>query len=465
MAAITPPASAPPARVLTDDLDATYLSADHVIHAAKAGTFIPLATEVEVEVDWSGTLEGVAHVGGFFAWNQDTTPGTDLMTGVGFAGTSHITGTSIETIGPAGGPGSVGGASRRFRISGVQPGVETTYEVELGSVGYYESYELGAGSYPIDLALSLDGETLYVTQYTGNRVNRFDSGVRWSVDGMLEDRGSLNGHPGAYGIAVHPTDPDRIAVARSDADTVVEVNPHTNAIYGSYAVTDPHYLAYNADGTKLFVVQNGRDEVTPITIGGAVGAAIAVGDSPWKPIVIGGYLYVACSGANRIDKIDTASHALTSLAMGAATTPVAVAADPDGDRLWVLEKASGTKRARAVDLATFAFTADDPVTGFTSQSANDLAVSPSGRSMVVAGSGTGHDMSTFVLPSKGVAYESATGGDLARLIISAEGDILAINNADTGVIHHWHAARVEIDPTSEFWGGHLNVTIQPAEAP
>jgi hypothetical protein len=243
------------------------------------------------------------------------------------------------------------------------------------------------------------------------------------------------------------------------------VNTATGAVLQTFAITAPSLSVVSTDGTKLFVVRQPTNQIYPITLAtGVVGTAISVAAGPWKPVAQGAYIYVPGSGsgsADAISRIAVSDHSVTTLATGGNTDAVALALVPnDPTKMWVLEK-TGTKRAREIDLTTFTFTGRT-VTGILSQSPNDLGISPSGRSMVIIGSGTGDDMQTFVIPAT-EEYESTAGGDLARIVISNEGDIFAINQVDAGMLHHWHSSSIEIDPTDDFWGGYMQVTATPAE--
>lgn len=442
----------------TVELATPLMLADHVMQKATGGTFTPETSQLDVEVSIAALHTGVAHNIVYFVWNQTVTPGDTLRTGRGLLTGAFVPGTSSKLLGPLTGPGNTGITGRRFRMSGLTPGVPVTWEVFVGATGYYEKIDFAAGSFPVDLCLSNDHRTLYVSMFSGNKVARYDPGNRWMTDGLMVAKTDFTGHTGSYGLAMHPTDSTRMYIARLSLNNVVEVDTRTGTVLRTFAVTSPLFLCVSADATKLFVVRQDNNTVVPITLATAVvGTGIAVGTQPWRLVARDTYVYVPCSTSNRVDRIHTGTHAVTSLSTGAGTSPTWLSLDPTGNRLWVLQKTP--KNVRAIDTTTFTFTADPLVTPLTASSPNAALVSPSGKSMVVLGSGTGNDLETFALPAKGVVYESGTTGDMGVGVLSREGDIFGINVIDAGSLQHWHAARMEIDPTNAFWGSFLDVTF------
>src|SRR5690606_27651401 len=114
------------------------------------GTFIPMRSEVLVDVSYSALIGGVGHMSSFFAWNQKVAPGTDLMTGKGFEFGPFIPDTEHVTIGPSSGPGNTGNTGRKIWLTDLVPGEPVTWELVVGATGYYEEFTLAQ---PVDLAL------------------------------------------------------------------------------------------------------------------------------------------------------------------------------------------------------------------------------------------------------------------------------------------------------------------------
>lgn len=435
------------------ELSSTFTMADHLTVTAYAGTFTPTATTAMVTVGISGLMFGAAHIGAYFIWNDTVTAGDPLLTGDDFQSDPFVTGTEMKTIGPLSGPGNTGDAMRRLLLTGLTPGTETTFEVVVAAVGYFDSYT--TGDFPVDLAIDAAHERLYVTDFTSNKVEVFKTIWRSSSDRQLEKITEFASHTGAYGVATHPTTATRVFVARFGADQVVEINGLTGTVVSTWSVTDPYFLVADPNGTRLWVVRQGTNQVQPITLGGTVGTAITVGAGPYKPVCNATHMFIPCATANAIYRINLSTLAVDNLALGASTAPVALDVSPDGTTLWVLEQTA--QRAREVDLSTFTLTGES-ITSLGA-STSDIQISPSGKSLVIVRGALTTSMQTYVLPPAGVMYESADVQEISRMILGHDGSIYALANGDD-LMYVWHAANLEIDPTDNFWGGYLSVLIE-----
>jgi hypothetical protein len=469
------------------EFTSAYEMADHTVTPALTGTFVPLTDEVEVAINWAGQFAGVAHISAFFAWNQQVAPGTALLTGQGFLNTPHVADTSYETVGSASSvPGTCDGG-RIFRIGGLTPGTPVQWELEIGATGYSEEYTAddmadpvsGAASLPFDLVLNPENTMLAVSQYTQDRVLLLNPGNSWvyGTGGTIKEMGDLRGYNGPAGLCFNQADgfTHFLYVCCLDDDIVKEVDITTNQVTRSWPVTDPTFVT--TAGGYLWVVSQTPATVTPINMSTGVAAtAITVGGFPSKPVVAGDHIYMTCTTPNRVDRIHTGTQALESLsATGVGQQPVAVAVTPDATKVWVLFRGTPVTTENAENLqslatSTFTWTGETGVVGgmnVAGTSGNDIAVSPTGKSIVAVSTSTdpaAHDLHTYVLPSKGVRYEYGNLADpgLARIVIGAEGDIHALEVGSGGGLHHFHAASLTIDPTDIFWGAHGSVTVTPA---
>lgn len=432
-----------------------HTMADHVFtDPLVKGVFVPTSTAIDIDVALASQFSGVAHVGAFFIWNQTVAPGAELLTGAGAASGWTVAGTSQATVGPFSGD-AVANTSRRLRITGLTAGVPVTWALIIGATGYYET--LNVGAFPNDVALSIDGRTAYVAVFTDNKLSVVNVGDRWYEEGISRVSSEITTQSGAYGVCVHPTDATKIYLSRFSANQVVQLNPSTGAVTkGPYSVTGPYWVITNSDGTKLFVIRQSANVVVPITLAtDTIGSNITVPNGPWKPVRVGNYIYVPCSTGNAISRINTTDNTVTNLTV---TGPVAIAANHDGTKLWAVRQAANL--AVEIDVATFALTGNQIS---TSTAKVDLAVSPTSKSLVVIG-GTGKEFQTFVLPQKGTVYEEADiANGLNRVVITPDGDIIALSS-NGNLVHHWHSAKTIIDPSNGFWGSFAEVLVSDSTA-
>lgn len=438
---------------IANSLATSFLHADHVLTTLIAGTFTPTHDTHSVSVSLSGQAQGAAHIGVWLVWNDDVSAGSDLLTGDDFNSDPFVTGSSFKTIGACASSGNVMGLSREVVLTGLTPGLETTYEVVVASIGYFESEVIG--DFPNDLAIDADHQHVYVAAFSSNKIEVFKTVWRQSTDRKIEKVTEWTGHTGVYGLAAHPTDANIIYASRFTTDEVVEINASTGVVSDTWTITDPYYLAVEPDGSHLWVVRQGSNQVQPIAIGGAVGTAVTVGAGPYKPDVDDSYLYVPCATGNRIDRIAFSNSAVTTLNLGASTAPVALSVSPDKQTMWVLEQTA--QRAREVDLTTFSLTGES-ITGIGG-SGSDIQISPSGKSLVIVRGATTTSMQTYVLPASGTLYESADVQEINRMILGHDGSIYAVANGDD-TLYAWHCAYIDIDPTDNFWCGYADVLIR-----
>lgn len=432
------------------------------------GTFTPLTSAVDVEVDWAGTVTGVAHVSTHFAWNQTVSAGTALMTGQGILLSPYIANTSSVNIEGAGGATTMAGANRRFRITGLTPGTPVVWEVGMGSTGYFEAIAAEAGGLYAGMGLSADNQLLYVTDYNLDKVHIFRPGNSWAGGNYakFEKVGELVGHDTVIDVVAHPTNANLVYLALPTPGKVREVDVRTNQIVRSWDVPLVEFLTIHPDGSYLFATE--RYSHTPINLGtGVKGTTVALaGSYLQKPaIASNGVHYIAGTLSDTIYRFTATGTANGTLAAGGAYDPVATSLNADGTRLWVLEQAMD--RARSIDTGTFTWSADTAVTGMAAATPYDMRVSPTGKSMIITGTSPG-SYNSFVLPARSTAFETSDlGYSLGRLMLGPEGDIYA-TKVDGSALVHWHSVDLRIIPSDQpwgpFWGGHLDVSVSPAEA-
>lgn len=442
--------------LVVETLSVAYANAEHTVINMMRGFYTPQSDTILVDVGYSGKLEGAAHMTNFFAWNQGVAEGTDLLTGRGFLSGSYIAGTEYRTLGATSSPGNTGNARRQLVITGLTPGQPMVWQVDVGATGYMET--LYPGDYPLQIARTPNDRVLLVSAYTTNSVKKFDMGNRWSVDGVTREIDQFTVNT-VYGIATHPTDNSIFYAASNGAGEVYEMSVEDGSILRTFAVTTPYHLAVSRDGTKLYV-GNGGTSITPVTLAdGTVGASITVGGYGGASVfrAVGDYIMVPATTGQQVNRITVADDSVTTLAMptaGQEPRGLDAAAD-DESTFWVTTRTPN--EAFEVATETMQLTAapripDAAIDGVPIS----IAASPTGKSVIIA---TGSRiLQTFVLPPKGVFYEEAVGQG-SFIDTDRFGDLWILNQ-NGNEMYHFHAARLDIDPSDDFWSGYADVSIQ-----
>jgi sugar lactone lactonase YvrE len=231
----------------------------------------------------------------------------------------------------------------------------------------------GALAFPADLALSEDGETLYVADVFAYRAVDAAGGAVRDI-ARVHTRGSKLEYP--TGVSVGP---DRVVLASSPAGAVLVYDRRTGqaleVLHGFNAPSDALELVAG----ELLVAEMGGGDLlrvrgetrTKVASGLAAPASLAAGP--------GNSVYVAEVAGGRVSRVDLGSGARTTIVEN-LTLPKAVAVGPDG-RLFVLEL--GERRVISVDPASGAVStvAGDLPVGLVTQPvplAGGIAVSASG---------------------------------------------------------------------------------------
>lgn len=199
--------------------------------------------------------------------------------------------------------------------------------------------------YPSSIAVSPNGERLYVSTLNRDRV--------WVIQAAsLRIVGTIFIEGEIRAIELTP-DGATLYVTRTDRDTVAVVDTTTLQVQEELVVGQrPFGLAFHGPSGRLYVANADSEDVTVVdTLGGTVLATIRVGLNPQNLEVSpdGSRLVVINAGETFVSVIDTETlGVIGSIPIGPTLTSAAVS--PDGGLVWV----SSFFEAAVVDLESLA---------------------------------------------------------------------------------------------------------------
>ena len=150
-----------------------------------------------------------------------------------------------------------------------------------------------------------------------------------------------------------------IFVANLDGDTVTVIDPYTNAVTANVTVGNgPYGMSFNTSGSRayvtasgaVYVIDTGSDTVVDTITGFSNPSGTATNAD-------GSTLYVSDYDTNSVDLVNTATHTISSIPVGA--NPYALVANPDGSAIYVANRSSNT--VSVISTSTNAVTANIPV--------------------------------------------------------------------------------------------------------
>ena len=170
------------------------------------------------------------------------------------------------------------------------------------------------------VAISPDGQYAYIPVVAnGDGVWRIDLDTMTVAGGKILT-GNMGGVGYSYGqssgIALSP-DGSKLAVAGSFDNKVSIIDTASWTLEQDIETGQfPTFVAYSADGTRLFVSCKNDDRVDSISLDGTppLSANITVGDQPWHllPDSTGDYLYVNAWGADLVQSADLGFNAVAA---------------------------------------------------------------------------------------------------------------------------------------------------------
>jgi predicted alpha-1,2-mannosidase len=194
-----------------------------------------------------------------------------------------------------------------------------------------------------DEALTADHSRLFVL--TRNQLETIDTATQKIV-------GSVSAGKEAHAIAISP-DGNTVWVAQRAENAVLPFDARSLKPGKAIPIQKPSRFAMTPDGSTLYVMSNDLGTVTPVNVHtGAVGTPIDVG-ADLNAIAIapdGKALYVLRGIANDVAAIDVATNAVLTKTIPAGVDPSSIAITPDGSRAFVTNWAART--VTPIDLRT-----------------------------------------------------------------------------------------------------------------
>jgi uncharacterized repeat protein (TIGR02543 family) len=309
------------------------------------------------------TLYAVWTIPALYVTNYGSSSGVNGISpytiGSGGVLSAIITGTSTTGSGPDGVAISPNGKYLYVANYNSTTGANGISAYTIGTGGALSAITLSTagsttGSYPSLIAISPNGNYLYVTNYGSTGANGI-SAYAIGTGGALTANGTFTTGTYPYGIAISPNG-NYLYVANYGSTGSNGISAYTIGSDGALTVngtfttgSGPAAIAINPNGNCLYVVNySGSNGISAYTIGsgGALSAitsgTFVTGTGP-RAIAIspnGNYLYVAnYSGLNGISAYTIGSGgALSAITTGTFTTgpnPYWIAISPNGNYLYV----------------------------------------------------------------------------------------------------------------------------------
>ena len=316
----------------------------------------------------------------------------------------------------------VGTASREIAVS---PDSSTVYVVVSGAASVVKVIDaatdtvtntISVGSFSEGIAISSDGNYLYVTNASNDNISVISTATQTVVKTLAVGDSPNN-------VTVRP-DTNRVYVTNGLGDSVSVIDssdpPNASVITTIPVGDNPRNIAVTPDGSKVYVSNRNDNNVSVIDSGSnSVIGTINVGTNPRK-IAAGPLgsdrIYVCNYLSNNVSVINTSTDTVVATP-GAGGNPEGAAVSPDGSYLYVTNYSGAT--LTVLDTGTNSVV--DTLT--VGSGARGIAASPDGARVYV-GNSTATDVSIAQLPT------DDTGGDGVILETDSPGATFNINPAN-----------------------------------
>ena len=196
---------------------------------------------------------------------------------------------------------------------------------------------IAVGTQPIGVAISPDGTTAYVANYSPSTVSVINTSTN-TVTATI----TVGTNP--YNLAVSP-DGTKAYVTNTTANNVSVINTSDNTVAATITVGgDPSDVAFSPDGTTAYVTNTSTNNVSVInTSTNTVTATIAVGTQPIGVAISpdGSKAYVTNASTNNVSVISTSTNTV-SATIAVGNIPIGVAVSPDGTKAYVTNYTDNT---------------------------------------------------------------------------------------------------------------------------
>jgi len=226
------------------------------------------------------------------------------------------------------------------------PNVVSVVDIATNTI----SATISVGSNPVGVAVTPDGNTVYVTNSADTTVSIIDS-----ASNTVRNTLALSETPG--GVAVSPNGVAAYVSCYSPGEILV-INTATAVIRTTIALpsgTGPTGIAFTPDGTLAYVADglNPRVLIIDTTTDSVSSTRIQVGSSP-KGIAItpdGARAYVTNAGATTVSVIDIATNTI-SATITVGHLPFGIAITPDGSKAYVTNQSGLSNSVSVIDVST-----------------------------------------------------------------------------------------------------------------
>jgi YVTN family beta-propeller protein len=197
---------------------------------------------------------------------------------------------------------------------------------------------VGVGNAPFGVAVTPNGQAVYVTNNGDNTVSVIDALHLTVIK-------TITVGSGPYGVVVTPNGA-KVYVANRGTNTVSVIDTASNSVVATVTVgANPYGVAVTPDGSTVYVANNGVNTVSTIaTATDTLGPGVFVFSSPIGVAVTpdGSKVYVANSGSNNVSVIDTATVTVVGSPIAVGRAPLAFGNFIGAPILTVAEAGTGS---------------------------------------------------------------------------------------------------------------------------
>jgi YVTN family beta-propeller protein len=292
-------------------------------------------------------------------------------------------------------------------------GVGTVSVIDVSTNVVIATVSLPAGSTPMDLAATPDGDRVYVTN---TNIPGTVSVIDTVTNSVLVQAITVGSAP--RGIAIS-SDGKFVYVANQFSDTVSVIDTTSNTVVATITVgLQPTGVGITPDGSRVYVASslNGTVSVIDAATQAVIGGAISVGGNPQALTMSpdGSKVYVSNFNSASVSVIDTASNTVEAT-ITVGWFPYGMATTPDGGRLYVADTDPALSNGSVAVIDTTTNTLLTRVTLPAFHTSRRVAVTPDG--------GTGYV--TINTPQRVLVFDTTT-----NFVV---GDPIPINGIPEGI--------------------------------